>query len=234
MFAILKRELGSYFISPIGYVFLAVFYFFSGLYLFLGTLSYNSSSLTGVFNSLFTVSMFIVPILTMKLLSEDKKLKTDQSLLTAPVSLYGLVSAKFVAALVVFAIGLSITIIYAFILSVFVAMEWSVIIGNIVGLLVLGAALISIGLFISSLTESQVIAAVGGFAIMMFLMLLDGLASSFNNAIVTELVKYISFYNRYKGFTIGNFNISDLLFFISIAVVFNFLTARVLDKRRWS
>ncbi len=234
MFAILKRELGAYFISPIGYVFLAVFYFFSGLYLFLGTLSYNSSSLTGVFNSLFTVSMFIVPILTMKLLSEDKKLKTDQSLLTAPVSLYGLVSAKFVAALVVFAIGLSITIIYAFVLSVFVAMEWSVIIGNIVGLLVLGAALISIGLFISSLTESQVIAAVGGFAIMMFLMLLDGLASSFNNAIVTEFVKYISFYNRYKSFTIGNFNISDLLFFISIAVVFNFLTARVLDKRRWS
>lgn len=233
MIAILKRELGAYFVSPIGYVFLAVFFFFSGLYFFLSTLAYNSTNLSGVFSSLFTISMFIVPILTMKLLSEDKKLKTDQVLLTAPVNLYGLVFGKFLSALVMFTVGISITIVYALVLSAFASVEWAVVFGNFVGIFVLGAALISIGLFISSLTESQVIAAVGGFAVMMLLMLLDGFGSSISNEFLRNIVEQLSFFNRYKDFTMGIFNIPNLLFFISIAVIFNFLTARVLEKRRW-
>lgn len=234
MLAILKRELVSYFTSPIGYVFLAVFYFFAGFNFFLNTLSYNSTSLGGVFNAMFTVLMFIVPILTMKLLSEDKKLKTDQSLLTAPISLYGLVLGKFLAALIIFIIGVLITVVYAIVLSVFAPIEWVVVFGNVIGIILLGSALISIGLFVSSLTESQIIAAIGGFAIMMFLMLIDGLSASIENQFFKNLMQNLSFFEHYNDFTMGLFNVSSIIFFISIVVIFNFLTARILEKRRWS
>ncbi|HIZ55906.1 MAG TPA: ABC transporter [Firmicutes bacterium] len=233
MLTILRRELNSYFTSAIGYIYLAVFYFFSG-YFFQSVISINSTDLSSVFLSLFLVLMFIVPILTMRLMSEDMKLRTDQLLLTAPLSLSGLVYGKFLAALTLFAAGTGITLIYAVVLSAFQVMEWTVIVGNILGLLLLGAALISIGLFISSLTENQVIAAVGGFAVMLMLMIMDAIAGSVPVAFLSELLYKISFMTRYAPFTTGILNLSNVLYFLSVAVIFNFLTVRVLEKKRWS
>ncbi|MDF2566727.1 MAG: hypothetical protein K0R90_183 [Oscillospiraceae bacterium] len=234
MLAIFRRELGSYFSSPIGYIFLAVYYLFSG-YFFLGTtLVADTNSLSGVFQSLFTVLMFIVPLLTMRLMSEDKKLKTDQLLLTSPLNLSSLVYGKFFAALIVFLVGVAITPVYALIINIFAQPEWIVVIGNLVGLILLGAALISIGLFISSLTENQLIAAIGGFAIMMIFMLIDGLSSVIPIDIVKKIIDGISFSTRYGEFTTGIFNISSVLYFISVVVIFNFFTVRVLEKKRWS
>ena len=106
--------------------------------------------------------------------------------------------------------------------------------GNVLGLLLLGAALISIGLFISSLTENQVVAAVGSFAIMMIIMMLDGVISAISWEWLTAIMNIISFSTRYTDFTNGIFDISNVLFFISVAVIFNFLTVRVLEKKRWS
>ncbi len=235
MMAILKRELSSYFTSPIGYVFLAVFYFFSGLF-FYSVLYSNTTDITYVFSGLFTVLLFIVPLLTMRLLSEEKKQKTDQLLLTAPVSLTGLVMGKFLAALCMYAIALSVTVVYALILAGFASPEWMVVIGNIFGALLLGAALISIGLFISSMTENQMIAAVGSFAVMMFILMMDSFATMLPAAFsfVGALLQSLSFMTRYTELTTGILNIGTVLFFVSVAVVFNFLTVRVLEKRRWS
>lgn len=235
MMAILKRELSSYFTSPIGYVFLAVFYFFSGLF-FYSVLYSNTTNITYVFSGLFTVLLFIVPLLTMRLLSEEKKQKTDQLLLTAPVSLTGLVMGKFLAALCMYAIALSVTVVYALILAGFASPEWMVVIGNIFGALLLGAALISIGLFISSMTENQMIAAVGSFAVMMFILMMDSFATMLPAAFsfVGTLLQSLSFMTRYTELTTGILNIGTVLFFVSVAVVFNFLTVRVLEKRRWS
>ncbi len=235
MMAILKRELSSYFTSPIGYVFLAVFYFFSGLF-FYSVLYSNTTDITYVFSGLFTVLLFIVPLLTMRLLSEEKKQKTDQLLLTAPVSLTGLVMGKFLAALCMYAIALSVTVVYALILAGFASPEWMVVIGNIFGALLLGAALISIGLFISSMTENQMIAAVGSFAVMMFILMMDSFATMLPAAFsfVGTLLQSLSFMTRYTELTTGILNIGTVLFFVSVAVVFNFLTVRVLEKRRWS
>lgn len=232
MLAILKREMSNYFTSPIGYIFLAVFYFFSGMF-FTSVLAANTTDITYVFSSLFTVLIFIIPLLTMRSMSEDKKQKTDQLLLTSPLNLSGLVAGKFLAAFLMYCIALAVTVVYSLILAAFAVPEWPVVIGNILGALLLGAALISIGVFISSLTENQLIAAVGSFAVMMFILMIDGFASLIPVTQIASIITSLSFMSRYNDFVTGILNISNILFFISIAVVFNFFTVRVLEKRRW-
>ncbi len=234
MSAIMRRELSAYFTSPIGYIFLSVFYIFAGFFFFTGTLASSSTDMTGVFSGLSTITMFLIPILTMRLMSEDKKQKTDQALLTAPVNLFSLVLGKFLAALIVFAFGLVITVVFAATVSFFAAPDWAVVFGNFVGSLFYGSALISIGLFISSLTENQMIAAVGSFAVMIALNLIDAVATLMPNQFLQDMVLGISFYQRYTDFTTGIFNFSNIIFFLSVCAVFLFLTTRVLEKRRWS
>lgn len=234
MTAIIRRELLSYFSSPIGYIFLSVFYIFSGFYFFATCLMRNSTDLSQVFSSMFTIVLFLIPILTMRLLSEDKKHKTDQALLTAPVSLTGLVLGKFLAAVVVFLLSLSVTLVYALVISVFAPPNWALIFGNFAALLLLGMAFISIGLFISSLTENQVIAAVGGFAAALTLLIVDSLGNIISNPVLRKIITGISFFGRYGDFTVGKFDLSNTVFFLSVCAIFVFLTVRVLEKRRWS
>lgn len=234
MTAIMRRELSSYFNSPIGYIFLAVFYIFSGFYFFANNLMGNSTDISSVFQSMFTIVLFLIPILTMRLLSEDKKHRTDQALLTAPVSLTGLVMGKFLAAVAVFLLSLSITLVYALIIAVFAPPNWPLFFGNFAAMLLLGMALISIGMFISSMTENQVIAAIGGFAAALLLLLVDSLSSIISNQLVSKIVGGLSFFSRYNDFTAGKFDLGHTVFFLSVCAVFVFLTVRVLEKRRWS
>ena len=124
MGAILKREIHAYFSTPLGYVFLAVFYFFSGFYFFAGVLYQNSTDLSVVFESMFMIIMLLVPILTMRLFSEDYKTGTDQLLLTSPVSASGLVYGKFFAAYAVFAIGAAVMVVYALVMALFAPLAW--------------------------------------------------------------------------------------------------------------
>lgn len=234
MLAILRREFSAYFRSPIGYIYLAVFYIFSGFFFFTNNLYSGYSSITGVYSSLFSIIMFLIPILTMRLMSEDKKQKTDQALLTAPISLFSLVMGKFLAALCVFCMGLAVTLVYAFVIAIFTTVSWSVVFGNLIGTILLATALIAIGMFISTLTENQVIAAVGGFAVMLFLMLIDNLKNVVTNTVLQKIVTGVSFYERYTGFVMGKFNYADAVFYLSVAAIFIFLTIRVIERRRWS
>lgn len=233
MFAVLKRELSAYFSSPIGYIYLAVFYVFSG-YFFFGVLYSNTTSLSNVFNGMFTIIMLLIPILTMRLMSEDLKNKTDQALLTAPISLLSLVLGKFLSALIVYCLGVAITLVYAVVIATFAPPDWTVVFGNVLGMLLLGAALIAIGMFISALTENQVIAAVGGFAVGFSLILVNSLSSLISTEWLKKFVSGLSFMERYDEFTNGILDISNIFFFISICAVFVFFTVRVFEKRRWS
>lgn len=233
MFAVLKRELSAYFSSPIGYIYLAVFYVFSG-YFFFGVLYSNTTSLSNVFNGMFTIIMLLIPILTMRLMSEDLKNKTDQALLTAPISLLSLVLGKFLSALIVYCLGVAITLVYAIVIATFAQPDWTVVFGNVLGMLLLGAALIAIGMFISALTENQVIAAVGGFAVGFSLILVNSLSSLITVSWLQKFVSGLSFMERYDEFTNGILDISNVFFFISICAVFVFFTVRVFEKRRWS
>lgn len=233
MLAIFKKEFKTYFSSPIGYIFIAVLFFFGGQS-FAMVVQSSSTYLPYVFNSIFSVVTFLIPILTMRLMSEDKKLKTDQLLLTSPVNISGIVIGKFLAAFTVFLLSMVQFIMYVVIMATFAKPDWNVFLGNFIGLALLGAALIAIGLFISSLTESQVIAAIGCLAAMLFIFLFDQIAASIPLEFISTIFKDLSFTTRYQDFVNGILNVSHIVFFVSIVIAFNFLTIRVLEKKRWS
>ena len=233
MIAVCKHELRGYFHSLTAYVFGAFLLAVVGV----GAMLYNLQAAVSNFEYVLSFSslvfVVIVPILTMRVLAEERRQKTDQLLLTSPLNLSGLVAGKFLAAFLMYCIALAVTVAYSLILAAFAVPEWPVVIGNILGALLLGAALISIGVFISSLTENQLIAAVGSFAVMMFILMIDGFASLIPVTQIASIITSLSFMSRYNDFVTGILNISNILFFISVAVVFNFFTVRVLEKRRW-
>ena len=215
-------------------MFLAIFYAFSGLFFYIFSLSVGSTDISSVFLMMFMVLMVFVPLLTMRLLSEDKKQKTDQLILTAPVSLLSIVMGKFLAAYAIFAIGVAVMPVYGFVMSTFATVSWLPIWGNTVGLLLLGGIFVSIGLFISSLTENQMIAAIGGFFINLMILLMNTLKSALPNGFLQDVLSSISVYSRYSEITSGIFSLSSLIFFVSVIFIFLFLTVRVLEKRRWA
>ena len=232
MGAIFRREVQSYFTSPIGYIFLAAFYLFSAFFFTSSSIQAGSTDMKGMFGNLMIILVVLIPILTMRTMADDKRTKTDQCLLTAPVSLGGIVAGKFLAAFVVYTCAVAVTVVYAVIVAAYGEVEWLVIIGNIVGLELYGAAFIAIGIFCSSLTESQVVAAVVSFITILAVNILSIIGSLLPWEPVQKLLTTLSFYERYSGFTFGLFDLSNVLFFISAAVIFLFLTVRVLDKRR--
>lgn len=234
MLAIMKRELLSYFTSPLGYVFIAIFYLFSGVFLFLFTLTSQSTDMSYVYTGMFFVMLIMIPILTMRLMAEENKQKTDQLLLTSPVSLIRLVMGKFLSAFVILLICMLIFLIYGIVLSCFASVNWAVILGNIVGMLLLGSLCIAAGLFVSTLTENQMIAAVGSIGINIGFILVDSFASVMPTKFLQDVFYSLSFFSRYNEFTIGIFSLSNIFFFVSVAFIFLFLTVRVLERRRWA
>lgn len=234
MGAIFRRELGAFFTSSIAYVYLAVFYAFSGYFFYASSLYSATADMAGLFSTLFMIIVYLIPILTMKSFSEEKKQKTEQGLLTAPVSLGGIVLGKYFATLLMYIMGISIVFVYALILSYFGEVAWNIVIANYFALLLLGSAFIAVTMFISSLTENQVVAAVFGILTLMVLQLLDIIAGYIKIDFIANILNSLSFYNKYTEFTCGIFNLSSVIFYISTAVIFNFLTIRVFEKRRWS
>ena len=232
--AILDREIKAYFQSPLGYVFVGVMFLFTGYFFFAYNLYGNTTDMRGIFSTLFTVVLFLIPILTMRLMSEDKKLKTDQLLLTSPVSRAALVLGKYLAAVCVYLLSIMSTLVVAVVISRLAEPEWPVIFGHFIGLFLLGTTLIAICLFLSSLTESQVLAAIGGFAVSFFLMLIDTLAPVISIETIGRMLESVSFQNRYTYFTLGVLNVTDIVFFLSLSAMFVCFTIGVLEKRRWS
>lgn len=234
MGAILKRELSSYFNSAIAYIVMAIFFAFSGFF-FVGTcFEYNLSSLSYTFSNVFVIILFIIPIISMKSFSEEKKQKTDQALLTSPVRLFDIVMGKFLGAYILYALCCMIFVVYAIVISFFTTPDWPVILCTLLGLLLVGGALVAIDVFISSLTESQVIAAVVGMAVGLLLYMMNSVISMVDLVWVSNLLEAISPFNHYVTFTYGILGLTGIVFFLSIMALFNFLTIRVLDRKRWS
>ena len=152
MKAIFKREFYSYFTSIIGYVFLAVLYLFGGVFFWTTCLYVGNADVSGVYANMLMIVLLLIPILTMRLLSEEFKQKTDQALFTAPIRTWSIAMGKYLSALAMYLIGILIIPVYSVIVSFYVMPDWAVVLGNFVGLFLIGAALIAIGLFISSIT----------------------------------------------------------------------------------
>lgn len=233
MNAVLKREFLAYFYTPLGYVFIAAYYLFTGFFFFNYNLYGNSSDMRSLFSVLFTITLFLVPLLTMRLMSEDRKMKTDQVLLMSPQTGAAIVGGKYIAALCVYLLGLSGVFVAALFLAAAGAPEWPVVAGNFAGLFLLGSALIAAGLFISALTENQIIAAVGGYCVGFFLMLFDSLAVIMSGSVPSDIMKALSMQTRYEYFTLGVLGIDHVIYFASVAFFFVFLTVNQFEKRRW-
>ncbi len=247
MFAIYKKELRSYFMNAVGYVYLGVFLAVSALlccYTTLGAGTYDTST---YFTFIPMIFIILIPLLTMKIFSEEKKLRTEQLLLTSPVSITGMVLGKFLAAFTLFAIGLVISLTSFIPLCIYSGMDGlndafpdsigpvaSIIFSNFLGLLLLGAAFIAVGMFISSLTENQLAAAVITVVIIATMLLLNLVNGFIENYVVRFILSWISFLSRFAPFQSGQFDPSALLYFVSTSGVFLFLTVRIYDKRRWS
>ena len=213
MGAIFKKEFKSFFTSPVGYFVLALILALSG-YFFTGyNLVGGSSELSGVYGSVFSlVLVLVLPILTMRLFSDEKRQRTDQALLTSPVSLTSITLGKFFAALLMFAIGMSITLVFSLIIAFQVTPDWMVIIGNYLGMMLMGGMVIAIGLLISCLTESQIIAALGTAATAFVLTMLDSLSYMFSsNKILTDVIGFLSVTGRYNDFTTGIINYDNII-----------------------
>ncbi len=233
MGAIYRREMSAFFTSGLAYVFLSVFFLVSGFFFYIGSIASATTDTSAMFSSMFLVVVILIPVLTMRLMSEEKKNKTDQGLLTAPVGLWSIVLGKYFAALTMYVIAESIVFIYSFILSYYGTVVWSQLLGNYFAMLFLGAAFIAVGMFISSLTENQMASAVGSFLALMLLYFIDSIGTLIPIDFVANILKSLSFYSRYLEFTMGIFNLSSVLFYLSAAFIFNFLTVRVIEKRRW-
>ncbi len=255
MLAIYRKEMRSYFINPIGYIYLGVFLVFSAILCCYTTLISGSYDTSTYFMTLIFSFIILIPILTMRLFAEERKLRTEQLLLTAPVSLTGMVLGKYFAALTIYVVGVLASCINFLPLYIIGAAEragesdalthigpvTSQILGSVLALILLGAALIAVGTFISSLTENQLSAAIitiGVIAAMICLNLLNLLTDSSGQPLIDAypirfVIDWVSVVSRYSVFSQGIFDFSALLYYASLAFVFLFLTVRVYEKRRW-
>ena len=246
MFAIFKKELRSYFLNAVGYVYVGVFFAISALlccYTTLGSQTYNTSN---YFTYIIFSFIVLIPLLTMKLFSEEKKLRTEQLLLTAPVSLWGMVLGKFFAAFTLFLGSVIVSCINFFPLYIYANAEglndaYASAVGPVgvsiicctVGIILIGMAFIAIGMFISSLTENQLAAAIITVAIIVSMLVLNMVNEFIDNYVIRFIVNWVCFVSRFAPFSAGMFDPSALLYFLSVTAVFLLLTVRVYDKRRW-
>lgn len=233
MTAVFKREFKSYFTSPLGYIYLAIFFFFEGVF-FSMLYGYARPNVEVVFPSLATIIVFVTPVITMRLLSEDRRQKVDQALLTAPVSVSGIVLGKFLSAFAVYALALSPTFIFEILVAVKADINWLIYFNALLGALLIGAALVAFGMFISSLTESPIISCVLTLVSFVLIMVLPDVASMTGLNWVVAVAEKIAFVNLFTEFAGSIFHIIDVIYLLSIAAVFVFVSVRMVERRRWA
>ena len=234
MLAIFKKELRSYFIGPIGYTYVALYLAISSLLFTYTTLYQGTSEVTNYYTFLLYLFAVLIPLLTMRMLSEEKKSKTEQILLTSPVSLFDVVFAKYLAAFTLFAGTLLISCLNFIILYFYGTPNTAIIFSTTFGILLIGSAFVSIGIFISACTENQLVSALASVAAIAASLVLGIVSEYVGFTPLRVVLKWISVFDRFYVFTYGYFDFVALLYYVSITVVFLFLTVRVYEKRRWS
>lgn len=232
MKAIFNREFNSYFTSMLGYVFLTIFLLLTGVMFYVINIRFMTARMTNFFSIVNNWALFLLPLLTMRLFSEDRKQKTDQLLLTAPISTKEIVFGKYLAALGIFMVGVLITLIYPVILAVTGNLPIAETISCYVGFILLCSAILSIGAFMSSITESQIVAAVATYGVLIFTLLLGSVASNVSNEVIVKILLWLSPVQRFSDFTLGILNFEPIIYYLSITGLFLFFTIMVFERRR--
>ena len=233
MLAIYKREMKAYFITPLGYVFLGVFLLVSGAVFCFSTFYEMTSDLTEYFSTMLFCFIILLPLLTMKLFTEEKKARTEQLLLTAPVSVFSVVLAKFLAAYTMFAGASVFSGLYFIFLSFFGNVQVGLLFGNIFAILLIGMAFIAVGVFVSAITESQLSSAILTIGILLGFVMISMLADYIPVEWLRFAISSLSVFYRYQNFAHGIFDIAALVYYLSITALFLALTVRSVDRRRW-
>ena len=247
MFAVFKKELRSYFLNAIGYVYVGVFLAVSAVLCLSTTLMSKTYDTSNYFYYIIMTFIVLIPLLTMKLFSEEKKLRTEQLLLTAPVSIWGMVFGKFLAAFTLFLSSVLVSCInfiplYTYAVNEGVNDAYSTVVGpveamiicSVLGIICIGAAFIALGMFISSLTENQLAAAIITVTVIIGMLMLNLVNQYIDNYAIRFVINWVCFMSRFAPFQSGLLDPSALLYYVSFAGVFLLLTVRVYDKRRWA
>ena len=234
MSAIYKKELRSYFIGPIGYIYIASFLLVSSLIFVYTNLYQGTTDVTNYYTFQLYLFAILIPLLTMRMLSEEKKSKTEQILLTSPVSLPAIITAKFFAAYTLFAGTLLLSCLN------FIALfhdnsspNMAIVVSTTSGILFIGAAFVAIGIFISACTENQLVSALLTIVSIAGTLAISAVSNNVSFTPLRVVMRWISVFDRFYSFTYGYFDFASLIYYLSLTVIFLFLTVRVFEKRRW-
>lgn len=233
MLAIWKRELQSYFYTPVGYVFMGVFLSLSGLFFYMLVLDARSSDVLTFLGQISYVWMLLSPVLTMRLLAEERQKRTDQLLFTSPVSLPGVVLGKYLAAVTVMACTVLFTLVYVLVVALYGAVYPGELMVGYLGFILQGSAFLALDLYLSGCASNQLTAAVTAFGVNFALWLMDLLAGGVTQVWLQEALSFFSLYARYNPFLMGQLSFASIAFYLAFIAAFLALTVHRLDSRRY-
>ncbi|HVT16240.1 MAG TPA: ABC transporter permease subunit [Thermoanaerobaculia bacterium] len=242
LWATFNRELRAYFLSPLAYLVL-IFFLFANGFIFSVIMSFLNDPRTPatarpmdtMFNTIFfwIILLFVCMVLTMRLLSEELRSGSIEVLMTAPITESQVVAGKYLAALAFFVALWLPTLVYAVIIAHYSKVDWGPIAGGYFGILCIGALFLSIGLFASSLTRSQLVAAIITFAMLMVVWAIGLLANLVNNETAKQVFGYVNLLDHMDEFAKGIVDSRRLVYYLSVIFFFLFLTSRALEDRKW-
>lgn len=233
MIAIWKRELKSYFVTPVGYVFMGVFLSLTGMMFYAQNVSALESSVLLLLGQATFLWLLLSPVLTMRLLAEERRQKTDQLLLTSPVSLWGVVLGKYLAAVTVLLATVALTMGYVLIIALFGKVYPGELMVGYLGFFLQGCSFLALDLFLSGCARSQVTAAIAAFGVNLALWALDTMASAITLPVIPDILGFLGLYTRYEPFLLGQLSYASILYYVSFCAVFLAAAVRMLDARRW-
>lgn len=236
MKAVYKRELKSYLQTVTGCLFIAVNLIFVGIYYTAFNLSYGYPYVSYALSSAVFIFLIITPILTMRSFAEEKRQKTDQLLLTSPTSVAGIVFGKYLAMVTVFAVPVAVICLYPLVLSAFGSVPLLETYVAVLGYFLFGATCIAVGMFLSSLTENQIIASVSTFAVLLASFLMSGIESLISQTgnLFTKILECFNIASRLNNLMEGVLDLNAVLWFLTVIVLFLFFTYQSVQKRRYS
>ncbi len=241
MFALFKKEVQSYFYSPLAYVISALFVLIYSLSFITWITSLTKLNLqfsfAAIFYDQFFYFIFLIPMLTMKTFAEERRANTEVLLMSTPLNVFKIVIGKFLAIGVVFFMIMALTMIYPIITTVYGEVRWGSLICGYLGFFLWGMGCVAVGMLVSSFTENQIIAAIFGEAAMLLLFFMDGFSQiqwMQNKPVLSSLLSAVSPKVRFEGFATGVFRLSDMVFYIIFIGVFLAWTMISVEKRRWN
>jgi ABC-2 type transport system permease protein len=251
IWAIFKKEMRLYFTSPVAWVVFTIFlliagYFFYSIFAFFTLASMQSamnpqmgrdlnvtdSVMRPLFSNISVILLLLMPLVTMRLFAEERRSGTIELLLTYPVRDGAVLAGKYLAALGLYAIMIALTLLYPGIVVYFARLEWGPILTGYLGLLLMGATFIAVGVFASSLTENQIVAAITTFGALLIFWIL-GWSADYAGGTAGKVLQFLSILEHNDSFSKGVLDTKDVLYYLNFTVLALFLTLRSLEARRW-